>query len=443
MRNHRGKPVSVGRLLSLLKQSVARAFPSVLVSGEVVDPVLSQRGHLYFRLRDSQAELKAVMWKRDVQRLREPLRPGVEVTVRGGLDVYPARGDLQLVVAALMPSGQGQKALQLKALREKLKVEGVFDRERRPLPPIPTKVGLVTSLSSAVLHDVYQSVQSRFPCAQLILSPSAVSGDKAACELSEALHRLRDRVEVVIIARGGGSFEELLPFSDESLVRQVAAFPQPVVAAIGHGSDSTLLDLVADHTAPTPTAAAVLVTPDRTELSAEVAACVDRLKRAQAQGLHLRRAELARSAAQCRAHHPQSRFERQKDVFLRWEQRLGDVLVQRLREHRVRLDNQTRRLHTQLHALARSPHRLHLKELSSRLSPALRTLSSQRRTQLDGYRKRLEAVGPRRLLDRGFVLVSNEQGLVTSSSGRTQGEELELLFADGRLVVEIKRIEPT
>lgn len=386
----------MGRLLALLKASVGRAFASLVVSGEVIDPLLSQRGHLYFRLTDGQAEIKAVMWRSEVERLKVQLEAGDQVTVRGSLDIYAPRGDLQLVATALMQSGRGQKMLALAQLKSKLKAEGLFDRPRLELPPFPRLVGVVTSLGSAVIHDIYQSVQKRFPCCQLILSPSAVSGEQAPAELILALERLRERVEVVIIARGGGSFEELLPFSDEKLVRMVADFPLPVVSAVGHGSDSTLLDLAADHTAPTPTAAAVLVTPEREELRAHLVLLKKRAERAISRSLHSERHRLQRARDLCRTYHPQRRLEGQR---------------------------------ANLHGLSQSVRRQMLRQMQAR------------REQLSNLQTRLHTLGPQTLLRRGFAMVYLGKSLVTRCEGRTQGEELELHFADGRILSKIERVE--
>jgi len=389
--------MGVGQLVSLLRQSLGRAFTNLVVTGEVLDPLLSQRGHLYFRLTDGQSEVRAVMWQREAGSLRQYPQPGDKVTLRCKVDIYAPRGDLQLVVLAMMQSGRGQKLQELSQLKARLKADGLLDRPRRELPRFARTVGLVTSAGSAVLHDIYQTVQKRFPSCQLVLSPSSVSGQTAPAELLRALQRLKDRVEVVIIARGGGSFEELLPFSDEALVRSVAVYPHPVVAAVGHGSDGTLLDLVADHTAPTPTAAAVLVTPDLADLKAEIHSLRKRMSARLLRECANRRSLLSRATAHCRAYHPRRRVAQDRES---------------------------------------------LDRLRTRLARSLQGPLQRRRTQLESLALRLRSAGPSAILERGFALVQSEHGPVTSSRGRTPGEELELHFADGRLVVEIKRVLP-
>lgn len=409
----------------------------------MIDPLLSARGHLYFRLSDGEAEIKAVMWQSEAKRLRFELRPGDQVTVRGKLDVYPPRGELQLVAAALMQSGKGQKMLALEQLKKKLKGEGLFDRERRALPLFPRKLGVVTSAGSAVIHDIYQSVLKRFPSCEITLSPASVTGESAAVELCSALDRLRGLVEIVIVARGGGSFEELLPFSDETLVRKVADFPLPVVAAVGHGSDSVLLDLVADHTAPTPTAAAVLVTPDRNELSAQLVRLRNRAIRGMVRVVQSQRAELETAKALCRARHPAAGVARARETHRLLVERLQRATELRLSTERSVLSRLDYSLQSPVLKNRVDESRQSLRRLRQRLISAGERKVQADRSELLHLLERLQSVGPKTLLQRGFAMIYAAGELVTGCKGRTPGEELELHFADGRLVTEIKRVEPS
>lgn len=429
----------VSALVALLKQSLGRAFPSCLVSGEVVDPLLSQRGHLYFRLTDGQSEIRAVMWKRDAERLSSLPKPGSQVTARGNLDLYAPRGDLQLVVSALMQSGRGQKILELARLKERLKADGLFDRPRKPLPAFAARIGLVTSVGSAVLHDIYQSVQARFPSCELLLSPASVSGPSASQELTVALHRLRNLCDVVIVARGGGSFEELLPFSAEELVRAVADFPQPVVAAVGHGSDITLLDLAADHTAATPTAAAVLATPDRLELRDRLELQQKRLVVSFVRRLRSSRASLLEWSHRCTRLHPQAELERKRQTFEFLRSRLS-AQGEKGRTHRVALDTLLTRLRKCSPSLEVERKRSRLANQWDSLKKAMALEARHRREALEQLTMRLKALSPHSVLERGYALVKIQNKVVTTVEGRTIGEEMELHLADGRLVVTIKEV---
>lgn len=434
------EPLSVGRLLNLLKQAVGRAFPTLLVSGEVLDPLVSSRGHLYLKLTDGQAEIRAVMWKREVDRLSRIPQAGDQVTVRGSLDLYAPRGDLQLQIAALMQSGRGQKMLQLAELKKKLRSEGLFDRPRKPLPRIPRCIGVVTSVGSAVIHDIFQSVRKRFPATQVILSPASVGGPQAAQEVMEALDRFGPEVEVVLICRGGGSFEELLPFSDERLVRKVACYTRPVVAAVGHGSDSTLLDLVADHTAPTPTSAAVLATPDGEELQHSLVRYRERLKQALKGRLKGRRKQLAGLTAHCRSHHPGLKVSRKLEQLSHLIVRAGSAVQTNMRLTRGELDSKSFRLERALPLKKAQDARRQLQKAELSLIRSVSRRLSRKERELQDLRTRLLASGPQAVLERGYAFVQSQEGLVTSCQGRTPGEELELHLADGRLIVEVKTV---
>ena len=430
----------MGKLLQLLKQSVGRAFPTLLVSGEVLDPLISARGHLYFRLTDGQAEIRAVMWKRDVARLSRCPQAGDQVTVRGGLDIYAPRGDLQLQVAALMHSGRGQKMLQLAELKKRLRADGVFDAPRKTIPKYPKRLGVVTSVGSAVIHDIYQTVQKRFPFSQVILSPASIGGPNAAVEIIRALDRFGPNIDLVMICRGGGSFEELLPFSDEALVRKVAEYTKPIIAAVGHGSDTTLLDLVADHTAPTPTAAAVLATPDGEELRASLRGLAYRLGQATDNRVQEHRVSLQNLLARCQVNHPGKKVERQRERVLGLKAQACRALKIKGRSLRTELQQQTARLRRYEPGKRLNQAQEALAQLRSRLEREITRTLGDRTRELRETEKRRTASGPHTIRERGYAFVLSSTGaVVTSSQGRTPGEELELHLADGRLVVEVKR----
>ena len=254
----------------------------VWVEGEVGRVTISSAGHAYFTLKDDRSQL-ACVWFRDV-RLASPFeaRAGLRVVVHGRIDVFDAQGVYQCYVEAVQPAGLGDLALRFEATKAKLDAEGLFDpRRKRPLPPRPATIGVVTSLSGAVLHDVRRVLARRWPMARLVVAACRVQGDGAAETIVAALERLArhgdacraagrpdDAAGVVIVARGGGSLEDLWPFNDERVVRAVVAHPVPVVAGVGHETDVTLVDFAADLRAPTPSAAAELVVPDRRDVTA-------------------------------------------------------------------------------------------------------------------------------------------------------------------------------
>lgn len=413
----------------------------MLVEGEIVDPVLSGNGHLYFRLRDRGGELKAVMWRSDVARMRSHPKPGDQVTARGKLSLYAPRGEVQFSVSALMRSGKGAKLAELRELTLRLRGEGLLDRPKRPLPARVKRLGLVTSVSSAVLHDIYQTVRRRDPSVELWLSPASVSGPSAAAELTVALERLRGLVQAVIVARGGGSFEELLPFSDEQLARSAASFPVPVISAVGHGSDVTILDLVADQHVPTPTAAAELCTVPREDRLLSHQRMRERLLAAIERHSKVRRNEWASLSALCRAQHPLGRLRRQGELVGELQARAERALYSQLNEQRYRLKNLEQRCRSQ-HPKGRLQRgRESLGSLQDRLLEGIKRRLAEERRELEGLRKSCLNLGPSSVLERGFALVTQEGVPVTSSRGRRPGEELELHLADGRLRVTILQVD--
>lgn len=435
-----GKELSVGELLALLKSSLIRAFPSLCVVGEVVDPFLSRNGHLYLRLRDAQGEIKVVMWRREAARLRTLPAAGDRVVARGSLTVFESKGELQFQALALAKEGLGEKLASLVRLREKLQAEGLFDRPKRAIPLLPRRLGVVTSLGSAVLHDIHQCVRRRNPAAEILLSPSQVSGREAPAALGRALAHLRDRVDLVIIARGGGSFEELLPFSDEALARQVAAFPVPVISAIGHGSDHTILDSVADATAPTPTAAAELATPVRDELLAAHALLRGAAEKAMRRRLEEQRRELFALARLVHRSSPLGQLERVQVESKQLRQRLERQLERRLLSLRAELDGLSRQIDKHPWTARVERQRAELSHWNSRLDQAVQADLKTRREEIRALRDSCRQLGPMEILGRGFALVLQRGVCLTSAKGRSPGDQLELLLADGRLSVTVNTV---
>ncbi len=244
------------------------------VQGEISNCTIHGSGHAYFTLKDEESQLSCVMFKRFVEGCdKGTLRHGTKVIVQGSVTVYPQRGSYQLMVTGLKAAGDGLLYQQFVRLKEKLEREGLFDVSRKkPLPSFPGTIGVVTSPTGAVIRDILQTLQRRFPCGKVILSPSLVQGDVAAASVIQALQALigTPEIEVIIIARGGGSAEDLWCFNDEGLARAVYSCPIPVISAIGHETDFTILDFVADVRAATPTAAAELVAPDQQEILASL-----------------------------------------------------------------------------------------------------------------------------------------------------------------------------
>ncbi len=267
-------PLSITALTVRIRQAVRDNIAPVWVEGEVTDLTRASSGHVYFGLKDAESQIRAVMWRSSAARLKYDLQNGMAVICHGQVDVYGPRGTYQLIVDRVVPKGVGALQLALEQLRAKLEREGLFDPKRkRPLPSCPLRVGFVTSPHGAALHDFLEAARSRWPFFHLTVIPSRVQGDTAADELVASI-RLAQRIwpplDVLIVGRGGGSMEDLWPFNEEKVVRAMAASSIPTVSAVGHEIDVTLCDLVADRRALTPTDAAQVVFPSRSEFQTRV-----------------------------------------------------------------------------------------------------------------------------------------------------------------------------
>jgi exodeoxyribonuclease VII large subunit len=389
----------VGEVGAYLQEllSADEVLADVWVTGEITNFTRASSGHLYFSLKDDEGQLRSVMWRSYANRIAATPRAGDAVVAHGKLDFYPPQGSTQLVVDLLYPAGIGEGQLRFEALRLKLEQDGLFAEERkRPLPAFPKRIGLVTSETGAVYHDVMTVLSRRFPICQVVFSHSSVQGERAPAELVLALQRLaawRDSdgssVDVVIIGRGGGSPEELACFNDERLARAIFAAPWPVVSAVGHETDFTICDFVADQRAPTPSAAAEMVSPDLEALRLDLAELVERGRVTIGQALDAADLDLRRARDRLMAHSPLTRIARDRQATL----------------------DQAARARLALEG--------HLQTLGE---------------QLAGRRLQLAALSPRATLDRGYSIVTTERGaVVRSAAGVSIGDRLAIELADGTI----------
>lgn len=278
-----GQILSISHLTTILKGIIEDDddLQDLWVDGEISNLTIARSGHAYFSLKDEQSQFRAVMWRHALSRQRMAPREGDRVIAHGNVTVYQPRGEVQLQIDVLQPQGTGALQLQLEALRQKLEGEGLFDPSRkRALPAVPERIGVVTSATGAVWHDIQHVVARRFPLVELILSPCTVQGDAAPDSILAALRRIQDEAQpdVIIIGRGGGSLEDLWAFNDERVVRAMYACRVPIISAVGHETDWTLADEVADQRAPTPSAAAELAVPDLAQIDLALAEIDSRLR---------------------------------------------------------------------------------------------------------------------------------------------------------------------
>jgi exodeoxyribonuclease VII large subunit len=438
--------LGVSELAALLRDTLESEVGAVWVAGELSNFRRQPSGHCYFTLKDEQSQLAAVMFRSVAQTL--PFRPGdgMEVVVHARVSLYPQRGALQLYVDTMEPRGLGALQLAFEQLKRRLAAEGLFAPERkRPLPRWPGSVGVVTALGGAALHDMRVVLARRWPLARVVVRPVRVQGAGAAREIAEGLADLATSgaVDVVIVGRGGGSLEDLWAFNEEVVARAIAASPVPVVSAVGHEIDVTIADFVADARAPTPTAAAALVVPDRDEVAAAVARADAALRAALARRVGATRQAVARLEDALR--HPERRFA---DLG----QRIDD-LGGRARQALVRRVGWERRAAVTLaQRLARSGPAARVAASSARVVDAGRRLRfavgvevGRARAAMAQTVRHLEALSPLACLARGYAVVRHGGaggGVVRDAAALGPGDPISVRFARGRAHARVERTEP-
>ncbi len=430
------------QLNTLARNLLEDSFPLIWVEGELGNVTRPASGHLYFTLKDARAQVRAAMFKPKSQWLKFAPREGLRVLARGRLTLYEARGDYQLVVDHLEDAGEGALRRAFEQLKAKLAAEGVFDpASKRPLPAHVRRLGVLTSPTGAAVRDVLSVLARRFPLLDVDVLPVQVQGETAAAQIVEMLRRAArsGRYDVLLVARGGGSLEDLWTFNDERLARAIAASPVPVVSAVGHETDFTLADFAADLRAPTPSAAAELLVPDRRDLLARVAVLQRCLATAQAHRLRQAMQRADRAALRLNALRPQAR--------LALLHRRQDDAIRRL--HALWRDRHARRLAALRHAAAilraQAPQRrlAALRERLLALGPRpqatiARTLQRDA-LRLRGLARSLETVSPLATVARGYALVTKEDGTLVRSITQVQpGEALTARLADGTLKVRVE-----
>ena len=437
--------LSVSALTRLIKDTLGQAFPAVWVKGELSGFKRSDRGHLYFAMKEgTNALLDCVMWKTTASRLSFEPKDGTEVEAFGAITVYEPRGRYQLVVEELRPGGLGALLLALEELKRRLQAEGLFETARkRPLPRYPQRIGLVTSPVGAAVRDLVKVLRGRWPSIELVLAPVRVQGEGAAAEITAAIQRFNryGKVDLLIVGRGGGSLEDLWAFNEEPVVRAIAASRIPVISAVGHEVDWTLADLAADVRAATPSHAAELAVRDRAEVLHRVEILDERGARALRQGLLERRRRLRELI-------DKYGFRRQKDALGYWQQRVDDLLERlavRVREFlataRGRLESARSRYGLREWPRTLVERRLDLETQGERLTAAAVATVHAGRIRLSGYSDRLRALSPRSVMERGYCLVRRPDGtLLRVATQLRVGDPVTVEFARGEADARVEAV---
>ncbi len=436
---------SVSELTERIRDLLAAEFPDIWVQGEVSNCREAQSGHLYFTLKDARAQVRCVCFRTQARLLKFRPEDGLHVTVRGSISVYETRGEYQIYVEYIEPLGLGALQLAFEQLKKRLAAEGLFDPARKkPLPVLPRRIGLVTSPRGAAVRDVVRILRRRFPNVHLILYPVRVQGDGAASDIVEAIKffNAKQMVDVMILARGGGSLEDLWAFNEERVARAIAASSIPIISGVGHETDFTIADFVADLRASTPSAAAEIVVQTRQEFDRHLAQFQQQL----AQRVRYLLLEQRHRLQELVAHRG---FRRLEELLRQYRQQSDELIGRLATALQGKLELVRRRLTVAQTRIAAFDLRARIAALRVRLEQRtadLRVRAEQflvaKRQRLERLRVQLDERSPLRLLERGYAIVYDTAGNVLRAAEQVAiGDEIAVQLARGRLAAEVKRKE--
>lgn len=437
--------LTVSALTARIQRLFAREFDDVRVAGEISGFKVWSSGHAYFTLKDAGAQLRCVLFRGAMRYMKFRPADGLAVVARGSVEVRAERGEYQLIVSGLEPQGYGALQLAFEQLKQRLAAEGLFDEARkRPLPRFPRRVGIVTSPKGAVIRDMLSVLRRRWPGVHVRLYPAQVQGEGAAEEVCRGIGYFSSSgwADVLIVGRGGGSLEDLWTFNEESVARAIADCAVPVVSAVGHETDFTIADFVADLRAPTPSAAAELIVPDRREIIERVAAAAHRLERGMRFRLALARQRLRERGVERAATLLQRRVGRET-------QRLDEASYALRNAVRRRLDERARTLASFHQRLREQNPRLRLARAAARLArwrdaaaSVMRRRFAAAGRRIESSRAQLEALSPLRVLERGYAIVKTAEGAVLRRSADTRrGDALSVRLHEGRLKARVEETD--
>jgi exodeoxyribonuclease VII large subunit len=437
---------TVRALVSAVRTHLEREYSDCWVEGEISNLRIPDSGHLYFTLKEETSQIRVVMFRSSAKLLRFRPENGLHVTVRGRITVYEDRGELQISAEFMEPQGAGALQLAFEQLKARLEADGLFDSSRKkPIPPLPLRIGLITSPQGAALRDILNILARRHHSASVLIYPAQVQGESAPLEVTAGvLHFNRAKeVEVIIIARGGGSAEDLAAFNHEGLARAVAASKIPIISAIGHETDFTIIDFVSDLRAPTPSAAAELVIRSRQEIEAQAEDIYRRLDRAIRYRLLMARQELSQRTQQ-------GAFSRMMDGINRRQQRLDEATFRLERAQRQLIERSLRRWEVASASVRHYDARRRLVSMRQQLTAQTGSLAAAAharllagRALLDRRVAALEALSPVAILNRGYALVFDAGGqLVKDASQLRPGDDLSLRLARGAVDARVNSVQP-
>ena len=418
---------SVSEFTRSIRDLLEESYPEVWIRGEISNLATPRSGHAYFSLKDENSQVRCALFRTQRLRLAVPLAEGTAVLIRGKPSIYLGRGDFQMIVDYVEPAGEGELRRRYEQLKVELERQGLFDPAiKRALPTMPKRIGVVTSSTGAAVHDILTTLARRFATAEVLVLPVAVQGDDSVPSIVNALDQIgqSSTCEIVILARGGGSLEDLWAFNEASIVHAIRACPVPVITGIGHETDFTLADFAADFRAATPTAAAEAGTPDTSELYARLAGLSNRISLATLRMLQDRGQVLDASAG--RLHHPRARLSSQRHQLRAQQTRLHSAVRDPLYGYRLALTHAIHQLHVNSPVATVKSNQVSFQALLGHLQRLGSTIITSHRQQIGAAGGALEILNPRRTLGRGYAIVKrvSDGAIVTSALDTTPGDPL-------------------
>jgi exodeoxyribonuclease VII large subunit len=439
--------LTVAALVGKIRQQVETTHIDIWVEGEISNCRPAPSGHIYLTLKDDVAQLPVVLFRRQAQLLRFRPEDGLAVLVRGRVSVYESRGQLQLIAETMEPRGAGSLQIAFEQLKARLMAEGLFDASRkRPLPAFPRCVGVITSPTGAVIRDIVTVVRRRHAALSLLVHPAVMQGATSPSSVARAIRWFNansQHVDLIVIARGGGSLEDLSCFNDEALARIIVASKLPVVSAIGHETDFTIADFVADLRAPTPSAAAELITSEQHRVEERITLLDLRVRRAIRLHLLEARQRYSRLSAPAVLARVSAAIDRRSQRVDELTLRLERAMQRNHRQRELRLRHLAERLRRQNIALRFTAMHRQLERLTQRLERAAGSATAQPRMRLGSATTRLQALSPLSVLARGYALVYNADGTLLRSAERTApGQTIRARLTSGSLSAQVTAIDP-
>ncbi len=435
---------TVSRLNQEVQSALESGFGMVWLQGELSNFSRPASGHFYFSLKDSQSQIRCAMFRGRNRYINFEPQSGDEVLVRGKLGLYSARGDFQLIVEHMEPAGTGKLQAQFEATKKKLQALGWFSQEdKKPLPPMPQRIGVITSSTGAAIRDVLQVLARRCPQAEIILYPTLVQGAQAATKIAAAINTAdrRNEVDVLLLVRGGGSMEDLWAFNEENVARAVYECELPLVSGVGHEIDVTIADLVADLRAPTPSAAAELATPDDDIMIQRVAGAFYALVNITNSKVERHKSALQSLNTRLQSRHPRRLLEDRGQRIDELDERLRSAMRSETRQHRLQLAQLSSRMHAHSPSQRLINLRTNLISIKMRLDGSIQNklISSTNRWKIAA--RALDTVSPLATLERGFAVVKHKDKIITDASTVEPGDKINTQVARGIIHSKIESIE--